>query len=95
MYIPAQLADQYASAMARPEPLVFVTEANQHEMQAELAARRAACKHDWEKITTPAVGKNPEVIHEICRVCMLNKADLDAALAAMKKDTQKGEDFPV
>lgn len=82
-YIPQQLALAYAEQMKRPD-LVFMTEANKEEITREMAERRATCPHDWEEITTPAVGKNPEVVHTVCKICMVDKKQWDEAIAATK-----------
>lgn len=84
-YVPEHMAKSYAEAMKRPD-LVFVTEANQQAMQAELAERRAKCEHKWEKVVSPAAGEAPETTHTICEVCLIDKALWDHALKEVGMD---------
>ncbi len=82
-YIPTAMADNFAAAMKRPD-LVFMTEANKEQVQREMAERRATCPHEWEEIETPSPAEGePKASHTACKICMIDKMEWDAALAAM------------
>lgn len=81
--MPDGLAERYLEQMARPD-MVFVTQENQSQMVDELARRRASCSHDWEEITTPAAGSNLEIVHTVCKTCLIDKKLWQAALEATR-----------